>query len=81
MESCLEEDAWAVELGCRVGLEAWVDPQTCLTWGREAETRRADGSSDQWGKHAAHSYQENLDTGCSLDYHKASGTEWLINIE
>lgn len=49
MESCLEEDAWAVELGCRVGLEAWVDPQTCLTWGREAETRWADVSSDQWG--------------------------------
>ena len=36
-------------LGCRVGLEAWVDPQTCLTWGREAEMRRADGSSHQWG--------------------------------
>lgn len=39
----------AVELGCRVGLEAWVDPQTCLTWGRELEMRRADGSSHQWG--------------------------------
>ena len=49
MESCLEEDAWAVELGLRVGLEVWVDPQTSLMWGSEAETRRADGSSDQWG--------------------------------
>ena len=45
----MEDDAWAVELGLRVGLEAWVDPQTGLMWGREAETRRADGSSDQWG--------------------------------
>lgn len=45
----MEEDAWAVELGLRVGLEVWVDPQTSLMWGREAETRRADGSSDQWG--------------------------------
>ena len=26
-----------------------MDPQTCLTWGSEAETRRAEGSGDKCG--------------------------------
>lgn len=46
MEPCLEEGPWAVsrwDSGWAVRLR--VDPQTCLTWGRAAETGRAGGNT------------------------------------